>query len=323
VGQDHTLSQATTKLSSSILSKRQFIALAVSVGIAAIAWASVLTTQTPILPSIANLVRTDSLEISNVDRREIDKTNDRVEDDSDTRAKSKNTKFLSTNGNDATRSLDGRSDQHSAFTEMPPAIEAKSFRTPVDSLNRTETGFDLRTATDVPQPLSNKDRVSPPEHPLPVQREINNTNDRVKVDSDTRTKSKKMEFLSTNGNDAPRSLDRRSDQHSAFTEMPPAIEAKSFRTPVDSRNRSEPRFNLRTAADVQQVQQRLVELGFLPFLPDGVWGPHSIQALRAFRTTAGLGSGDQWDRKTEDILFAVTAPRATAPVSSPLQLPPG
>jgi hypothetical protein len=72
---------------------------------------------------------------------------------------------------------------------------------------------------------------------------------------------------------------------------------------------------------VQQVQQRLVELGYLPFLPDGVWGPHSIQALRAFRTTAGLGSGDQWDRKTEDLLFATTAPKATAP--SPLQLPPG
>ena len=68
----------------------------------------------------------------------------------------------------------------------------------------------------------------------------------------------------------------------------PAIESKSLRTPVDAVNGSEARFNLRTTADVLQVQQRLVKLGYLPFLPDGVRGPHSIQALRAFRTTAGL-----------------------------------
>jgi hypothetical protein len=173
------------------------------------------------------------------------------------------------------------------------------------------------------QQLSNGDRASRPEHQPPVQREINRINDRADTDSDLGAKSKSANVLSTNGNDAPNSLDRRSNQRGVSTETVPAIEAKSLRTPADAVNGSETRFNLRTAADVQQVQQRLVELGYLPFLADGVWGPHSIQALRAFRTSAGLGSGDQWDRKTEDILFAVTAPKAAAPVSSPLQLPPG
>jgi hypothetical protein len=320
VGQEHTLSQARTNLIPSSSSTRQFIVLTVGAAATVIVWASILATQAPILPSIANLV--NSLKISNVDRREINKTNDRVEIDADIGSKSKNTNFLSTNVKDATRSLDKQSNQRRASTEMPPAIELKPLQTPADSVNRTETKFDLNTMADVQQ-LSNGDRISRPEYQPPIQRGINKTDDQMEVDSDIGPKSKNTNFLSTNGNDATRSLNRQSNQRRASTEKLPAIESKSLRTPVDSVNRSEARFNLRTTADVQQVQQRLVELGYLPFLPDGVWGPHSIQALRSFRTTAGLGGGDQWDRKTEDILFATTAPKATAPTASPLQLPPG
>jgi hypothetical protein len=318
VRQEHTLSQAPTKLSPFSSSTRQFIVLTVGAGTTVIVWATVLATRTPILSSIANPVQTDSLKISNVDRREINKTSDRVEVDSDTRPKSKNTNFLSTNGNDATRSLDRPSDQRGASTEMPPAIKLEPLQTPADSVHRTETKFNLKTMADVQQ-LSNGDRISRPEHQPPIQREIIKTDDRMEVDSDMGPKSKNTNFLSTNGNNTAHSLDRQS----ASAEKLPAIESKSLRTPVDSVDRSEARFNLRTTAEVQQVQQRLVELGYLPFLPDGVWGPHSIQALRAFRTTAGLGGGDQWDRKTEDILFATTAPKATAPTASPLPASPG
>jgi uncharacterized protein len=318
---DHTLSQDPTNLSPSISPKRRFIMLAVGAGTAAIVWASVLAIQTPI-PPLGNLVRTDSLDTSNVVRREINNTDDGVKVDSDTRMKLKTTNFLSKNGNDIPLSLDQPSDLRGGSTELPPAIEAKPIETPVDSVSRTETGFNSTTLGNV-HPLSDDDQVSRPEpHPL-IQGEINQSNDRVKVESDRGAKSKNTNFLSTNGNDARRSVDRRSEQRGGSTEILPTIEAKSSRTPVDSVNSSETRFNLRTAADVQEVQRRLVELGYLPFLADGVWGPHSIQALRSFRMSAGLGSGDQWDRKTEDILFAVTAPRATAPVASPLQLPPG
>jgi Peptidase C39 family/Putative peptidoglycan binding domain len=244
---------------------------------------------------------------------EINKADGGKEVDSDIEHKSKNTDFVSTNGKDTTRSLDGQSNQRPASTEIPPAIESKSLQIPADPVNGAQTS-NLNAMADVQQ-LSNGGP--------PIQREINETDDRMKVDSDIRPKSKNTNSPSTNGNDATRSLARQSNQRRASAEKLPAIESKSLRTSVDPVNKSEARLNLRTAADVQQVQQRLVALGYLPFLPDGVWGPHSIQALRVFRTTAGLGSDDQWDRKTEDILFAPTAPKATAPTAGPLQLPPG
>jgi len=402
VGQEHTLSQAPTDLILSSSSTKRFIALTVRAANTVIVWASILAIQTPILLSIANLVQTDSLKTSNVDRRQINKTNDRVENflsrdgndakyaldrqseqrrvsiemppsielkplqtsadsvnstetkfnlntmadvqqlsngdppvereinktddgmeaDPDIGLKSRNANVLSTKGNDATRALDRHPNQGGASTEMSPAIELKSLQTPADSVNRTETKFNLKTMVDVQQ-QSNDDRISRPEYQPPIQREINKTNDRMEVDSDISPKSKNTNFLSTNGEDATSSLAKQPSQRRASREKLPAIQSKSLRTPLDSMNRSEARFDLRTTADVQQVQRRLVELGYLPFLPDGVWGPHSIQALRAFRTTAGLGSGDEWDRKTEDILFATTAPKATAPTASPLQLPPG
>jgi Peptidase C39 family len=412
-GQEHTLSQAPTHLIPSSSSTRRFILVAVGAAAnAVIVWATIFAIQTPILLSIANLFQTESLKISNVDRREINKTNNRAEIDSDTGPKSKNTNFLSTNASHPTRALD-RQFKRDATTETSPAIELKplpadsvnrsearsnlrtaanaqqlasgdrisrpEYRPPIqrdinepndrtevasdvgpkskstnfqstnandptvfnqrgastemsppielkplaaDSVNRSEARFNLRTTADVQQPSSGN-RTSGSEYQPPIQRAINETNDRTEVASDVEPKSKNTNFLSTNGNDAARSVDSQVNQRGAPTEKLPAIQSKSRRTPIDSAHRSETRFNLRTAADVQQVQQRLVELGYLLFLPDGVWGAHSIQALRAFRTAAGLGSGDQWDRKTEDILFAATAPKATAPTASPLQLPPG
>jgi hypothetical protein len=243
-------------------------------------------------------------------QREINKTDDRMEVDPDIGPGSKNTNFPSTNGNDATRSLDGQSNQPRASTELPPAIESKSLQTPAASVTKTETN-NLNAMADVQQ-LSNGGP--------PIQREIHKAGDRMEIIA---SKSKNTNFSSTHGKDATRSLGKQPNQRRAFAEKLPAIESKSLRTPADSVNRSEARLNLRTTADVLQVQQRLVELGYLPFLPDGAWGPHSIQALSAFRTRAGLGSGDQWDQKTEDVLFAPAAPKATAPTAAPLQLPPG
>ena len=252
----------------------------------------------------------DVQQLSNGNPPEINRMDDRMEVDPDIEPKSKNTNFPSTNGNAATRSLDGQSNQRRASTELPPAIESKSFQAPVGSVNRTETN-NLNAMADVQQ-LSNGGP--------PIQRGINKLGDRMEVIA---PKSKNANFSSTHGNDATRSLGKQPNQRRPSAEKLPAIESKSLRTPADSVNRSEASLNLRTTADVLQVQQRLVQLGYLPFLPDGAWGPHSIQALSAFRTRAGLGSGDQWDQKTEDILFAPTAPKATAPTAGPLPLPPG
>jgi hypothetical protein len=95
--------------------------------------------------------------------------------------------------------------------------------------------------------------------------------------------------------------------------------AKPPPTPGDSADKSKPGSNLRSVADIRRVQQRLIELGYLPAPADGVWGPHSVQALRAFRTRTGLSGEDQWDRSTEDALFRPGAARATAQIPAPSQ----
>jgi hypothetical protein len=417
-GQEHTSSQAPSDLIPSSSSTRRFILLTVAAAAnAVIVWASIFAIQTPILLSIANLFQINSPKMSDIDRREIKKANDRVQVDSDIGPKSKNKNVLSTNGVDPARALDRQFNQRGASTEMSRAIELQPLA--ADSLNGGEARFNSRTTTDAqqlssgdrtsrpeyqpstqretnetkdptevasdigpkskntnslspdgnaptgaldklnqrgastemspavePKPLAansanssearfnarttadaqqlpSGDRVSRPENQPPFQREIKETEGRTEVASDGGPKSKNTNFLSTNGNDATRPLDKQFSQRGASTEKLAATQSRSRQTPGDSANGSETRFNLKTTADVQQVQQRLVELGYLPFLPDGVWGPHSVQALRAFRTTVGLGSGDQWDRKTEDILFAATAPKATTPTASPLQIPPG
>src|SRR5215467_2464859 len=122
-GQERTLSQAPTGLIPSSSSKRRFIVLTVGAAAnAVIVWASIFAIQTPILLSIANSFQTDSLKITNVDRRETNTTNHRAEVDSGIGTKLKNTNFLSANANDRTRGLDRQFDQRGASTEMSPAI---------------------------------------------------------------------------------------------------------------------------------------------------------------------------------------------------------
>lgn len=54
---------------------------------------------------------------------------------------------------------------------------------------------------------------------------------------------------------------------------------------------------------VRAVQRRLVERGFAPGYPDGVWGPHSEAALRDFQQTAGLPATGHADAATLARLF--------------------
>jgi peptidoglycan hydrolase-like protein with peptidoglycan-binding domain len=61
--------------------------------------------------------------------------------------------------------------------------------------------------------------------------------------------------------------------------------------------------------DAKRVQQRLIELGYLSGVSDGVWGVNSRRALAEFRTTEKLGQDDQWDPGTEKKLFSTSTAR--------------
>jgi hypothetical protein len=66
--------------------------------------------------------------------------------------------------------------------------------------------------------------------------------------------------------------------------------------------------------NAKRVQQRLIDLGFLFGAADGVWGPHSRQALQDFRVANGIGDGDTWDEVTQERLL--TASDANAATTS-------
>ena len=63
-------------------------------------------------------------------------------------------------------------------------------------------------------------------------------------------------------------------------------------------------------AGATQVQQRLIELGYLSAGANGKWGPMSKRALIDFKQQAGLDKSDTWDSETEHALFSNSAPHA-------------
>jgi hypothetical protein len=72
-----------------------------------------------------------------------------------------------------------------------------------------------------------------------------------------------------------------------------------------------PTLSLSYRNDVIQIQQRLIELGFLPegFFPEGNWGPISQQALLEFKKQSELGS-NTWNFTTRSALFSGQATHA-------------
>jgi len=85
-------------------------------------------------------------------------------------------------------------------------------------------------------------------------------------------------------------------------------------TPTGGATQNEPatqsgsRLDLLRPNDVRRIQQRLIDLGFLSGVSDGVWGPRSERALRDFRSAQGLGGG-AWDERTEQQFFSTSAVR--------------
>jgi peptidoglycan hydrolase-like protein with peptidoglycan-binding domain len=97
------------------------------------------------------------------------------------------------------------------------------------------------------------------------------------------------------------------------SDLPPQTEISSPLTPVvDTANAlSTPQLlDLREIENAKQVQQRLIDLGFLFSGADGIWGQHSRRALQEFRAANGLGESDTWDEATQERLLR--APDAKA-----------
>jgi hypothetical protein len=62
--------------------------------------------------------------------------------------------------------------------------------------------------------------------------------------------------------------------------------------------------------DAINLQNRLAALGFFTGQSDGVWGPASRNALRAFKIKNGLTPDDEWNAETERTLAGDRAIRA-------------
>ncbi len=63
--------------------------------------------------------------------------------------------------------------------------------------------------------------------------------------------------------------------------------------------------NLFNRDHAKEVQQRLVQLGYLSVSATGVWGPLSRKALRDFKSDHDLAANENWDQATERSLFSV------------------
>jgi hypothetical protein len=70
-----------------------------------------------------------------------------------------------------------------------------------------------------------------------------------------------------------------------------------------------PAHNPLNRPDAIWIQGRLRELGFYSVTSDGVWGPNSRAALRAFKTQNGLPADDTWDAPAESKLLGLAQAR--------------
>jgi hypothetical protein len=73
-----------------------------------------------------------------------------------------------------------------------------------------------------------------------------------------------------------------------------------------------PKRDLFNRGHVKEVQQRLIQLGYLSVPATGVWGPLSRKALRAFKSAHDLTADENWDEATERSLFSADVEQAEA-----------
>ncbi len=94
--------------------------------------------------------------------------------------------------------------------------------------------------------------------------------------------------------------------------LPPPESIASFPGPGDALQApatqtqstpSKPTLDPSRTPDAIQIQNRLINLSYLIGPADGKWGPNSKRAIEEFRSRNGISSADQWDEKTEILLF--------------------
>jgi peptidoglycan hydrolase-like protein with peptidoglycan-binding domain len=73
-----------------------------------------------------------------------------------------------------------------------------------------------------------------------------------------------------------------------------------------------PKRNLFNRDHVREVQQRLIQLGYLSVSATGVWGRLSRKALRTFKSDHDLTADENWDEATERSLFSGDVEQAAA-----------
>ena len=92
---------------------------------------------------------------------------------------------------------------------------------------------------------------------------------------------------------------------------PPSMQPKEVpRSPIETSETPGTAESKSAARTPLQLQQRLIELGYMFSGADGKWGPQSKRALLEYRRQAGLKPGDALDAMTEQSLFSANAPRA-------------
>jgi hypothetical protein len=107
---------------------------------------------------------------------------------------------------------------------------------------------------------------------------------------------------------------REASLNAEVSDLPPQTEISSpLTTVVDTANTvSTPQLlDLREIENAKQVQQRLIDLGFLFGGADGSWGQRSRRALQEFRAANGIGEGDTWDEATQERLLRARDAKAT------------
>jgi Putative peptidoglycan binding domain len=108
-------------------------------------------------------------------------------------------------------------------------------------------------------------------------------------------------------------IQRKTSLDAEVSDSPPRSEISSpLTTVVDMANTvSIPQLlDLREIENAKQVQQRLIDFGFLFGTADGIWGQRSRRALQEFRAANGIGESDTWDEPTQERLLS--APDAKA-----------
>jgi Putative peptidoglycan binding domain len=108
-------------------------------------------------------------------------------------------------------------------------------------------------------------------------------------------------------------IQRKTSLDAEVSDSPPRSEISSpLTTVVDMANTvSIPQLlDLREIENAKQVQQRLIDFGFLFGTADGIWGQRSRRALREFRAANGIGESDTWDEPTQERLLSAPDTKA-------------